>query len=490
MTVHAIAHSLTLRRLTRVLHATARLTRLSVSWLVLSFVLVFTNGCEHKDSLERVLRSGELVVATRNGPTSYYIGPEGEPMGFEYELTRRFAEHLGVRLRVREIDRLDGLLEAVRHGRADLAGAGLTVTDERSRRVAFGPAYQLVHDQVVYRAGQPRPRDPGDLAGGRLRVLEGSSHEDRLRRLAADLPELTWDSLSGASIEPLFEQIARGEIDYAIADSTMVDMHRRYYPEIRPAFSLGEPQPLAWAFAPHDVRLRQAAADFLQGLESDGTLAAMREQHYGHIRDFDFVGVHTFLDHVDRRLPTLRPLFEEAALESGVDWRMLAAIGYQESHWNRHAVSPTGVRGVMMLTQQTAEQLGIGDRLDPRDSVLGGARYFSDLRSRLPERIRDPDRTWFALAAYNIGLGHLEDARVITETRGGNPDNWLEVKENLPLLADKRWYSRVRYGYARGREPVQYVENIRSYYDILVWLMDREAPVLQAAANTKRRTSG
>lgn len=490
MTQNAPAYSTLPRRLTRVLRVTVRLTWLCVAWSFLSLTLIFTNGCEHKNSLEQVLRRGELIVATRNGPTSYYIGPDSQPQGFEYDLTRLFAEHLGVRLVIRELDSLDRLLFAVARGHVDLAAAGLTVTPARSERVAFGPTYQQVREQVVYRAGEARPKDPTDLAEGRLRVLAGSSHEDRLRRLAEEYPQLTWDTLSGASIEPLFEQIASGEIDYAVADSTMVAMHRRYYPEIRPAFTLGEPQSLAWAFPEHADELREVAADFIAALEGDGRLAALREQHYGHIRDFDFVGVHTFLNHVDKRLPTLRPLFEEASERSGLDWRLLAAIGYQESHWNSNAVSPTGVRGVMMLTQQTAEQLGIDNRLDPRNSVLGGARYFKRLRARLPQRIKEPDRTWLALAAYNIGMGHLEDARIITEIRGGNPDKWLDVKENLPLLTDKRWYSRVRYGYARGHEPVKYVENIRSYYDILVWLVDREAPVLQASADEVIQTSG
>lgn len=470
-------------RLIRALQTATRLTWLCVAWLFIAVVLVFSNGCEHKDALDRVLRGDKLVVATRNGPTSYYRGPDGEPQGFEYQLTRLFAEYLGVGLEIREQDRLEGLLSAVRNGNAHLAAAGLTVTPERAERVAFGPVYQQVHEQVLYRAGQRRPRGVSDLAGGRLRVLDGSSHEARLRELAPDHPGLEWESLRVANIEPLFEQVANGEIDYAIADSTMVSIHRRYYPEIRPAFTLGEPQSLAWAFAPRENRLREAAAAFIEQLEADGRLALLREQHYGHIRDFDFVGVHTFLDHVDKRLPVLRPLFEEAAERHGMDWRLLAAIGYQESHWNSRAVSPTGVRGVMMLTQQTADQLGVDDRLDPGESVMGGAHYFTDLHSRLPQGIKEPDRTWFALAAYNIGMGHLEDARVITEMRGGDPNNWLDVRDNLPRLTDKEWYSRVRFGYARGREPVLYVKNIRSYYDILVWLVDRGAPVLQASAD-------
>lgn len=441
-----------------------------------------SGGCERTDSLERVLRRGELVVATRNSATSHYIGPDGEPAGFEYELARRFADYLGVSLEVSEISSYDEVLPAVSQGAADLAAAGLAITPERTELVDFGPVYQKTRLQVVYQAGSRRPREVEDLVGREIAVIAGSSYAETLEEYRAQYPELEWREVAGEGIEGLFEQVAEGEIDYTIADSNIVAIHRRYFPEVRPAFTLGEPQSLAWAFHPHDRELRGAAREFMGELEGSGRLAELRERHYAHVEDFDFVGVHTFLKHVEQRLPTVRPLFEKAAEKWDVDWRLLAAVGYQESHWNPNAVSRTGVRGLMMLTLQTAEQLGIDNRLDPRSSVFGGAEYLTDIRSRIPERIKEPDRTWLALAAYNVGMGHLEDARVITEIRGGNPNRWLDVKQNLPLLSDRDWYSRVEYGYARGREPVQYVENIRSYYDILVWLVDRETPVLQASA--------
>lgn len=452
-------------------------------WGAIAGVVLMTGGCERTDSLERVLRRGSLVVATRNSATSHYIGPNGEPTGFEYELARRFADYLDVSLTIRDIPSFDELLPAMKQGRADLAAAGLAITPTRSRVVDFGPAYQETRLQVVYRAGAERPREVDDLVGRDIAVIAGSSYAETLQELSSEYPDLAWREVPGVGIEGLFERVADGRIDYTIADSNIVAIHRRYFPQVRPAFTLGEPQSLAWAFHPHDRALREAAGRFFEELETSGRLTALLERHYAHVEDFDFVGVHTFLRHVEQRLPSVRVLFEEAAEKSQVDWRLLAAIGYQESHWNANAVSPTGVRGLMMLTLQTAEHLGIENRLDPRSSVFGGARYLKRIRARLPERITEPDRTWLALAAYNIGMGHLEDARIITEIRGGNPDRWLDLKDNLPLLSDKDWYSRVQYGYARGREPVQYVENIRSYYDILVWLVDRETPVLQAAAD-------
>ncbi len=219
-----------------------------------------------------------------------------------------------------------------------------------------------------------------------------------------------------------------------------------------------------------DDSLVKAAEEYFGEMEISGALAAILERYYGHIDQFDYVGTRTLIAHSESRLPRYRHWFEQAGEETGIDWRLLAAMGYQESHWNPKAVSPTGVQGMMMLTRATARQLKINDRTDPEASILGGARYFARVKNRVPERIPEPDRTLMALAAYNVGFGHLEDARVVAETLGKNPDRWNDVRDSLPLLAQKKWYQHLRYGYARGWEPVQYVDNIRSYYETLRWV--------------------
>jgi membrane-bound lytic murein transglycosylase F len=161
-----------------------------------------------------------------------------------------------------------------------------------------------------------------------------------------------------------------------------------------------------------------------------------------------------------------------------MDWRLLAAIAYQESQWDADAVSFTGVRGIMMLTRQTAKQVGIDDRRDPAQSITGGARYFLELYRRLPDRISESDRIWFALAAYNLGMGHLEDARVLTESLGGDPNVWEDVEARLDLLSQERYYQTLRYGYARGFEARKFVSNVKRYYDTLIWMDTRSHPLL------------
>ncbi len=423
--------------------------------------------------LEQVQARGELHVLTRNSPTTYYIGPEA-PTGLEYDLTRLFAEHLGVELKISVPSGLERLFQELETGSAHLAAAGLSKTEEREARVRFGRPYLEVTQQLVYRFGSAQPRSLDDIEGS-LAVVAGSSHEATLKALAEDYPELQWEALEDVESEDLLIRVAERELDYTIADSVELKMNRRYYPELRAAFDVAEPEPIAWAFPPGtDESLQRAANDFLARLERHGTLAQIHDRHFGHTERFDYVGTRIFMRHINNRLPSYRHLFETGAEENELDWRLLAAIGYQESHWNPRAVSPTGVRGIMMLTLRTAGDLGVSDRVDPRQSILGGARYFRQVHERLPERIEEPDRTWMALAAYNVGFYHLMDARIITEQKGANPDRWMDVREHLPLLSQRQYYTQTRYGYARGREPVIYVDNIRRYYDILAWMMPLE----------------
>ena len=271
--------------------------------------------------------------------------------------------------------------------------------------------------------------------------------------------------------------VAEDVDSYTIADSNEFSITRRYHPQLGVAFNISDPQKLAWAFANgKDRSLYKKAVTFFNNLKTSGELESLIERHYGHISRYDYAGTYTYMYHVNKRLPKYRVMLDDASTKHNIDWRLLAATAYQESHWNPLAKSPTGVRGMMMLTNATAKQLGVESRTDPEQSIKGGAKYLRSLIDRMPVEMDEPDRTWIALAAYNVGLGHVKDAQLITELRGGNPYKWEDLKESLPLLRQKKWYKNTRYGYARGLEPVRYVENIRSYYDILRWHLDKGLP--------------
>ncbi len=453
-----------------------------VAATALVIVALSTSGDSQLTELERIQARGSLVMLTVNGASTYYLGSEGET-GFEYELALEFARHLKLPLEVLPVSGVGQLIPALNSGRGDFIAANLTQTPERQQTLRFGPAYEQVVPTVVYRRGSLRPRSVEDLSAGRLALLGGTSYEPLLAGLST---EITAEVQPDSSIEDLFEAISSEEIDYTIIDSNVLELNRRFFPAIRPAFEIGQAQPLAWAVRrSDDDSLVQRMREFFLLAEENLLLEDLRHRHYGHIENYESVGTFTFMRQIRERLPALRDYFESAAEEYDLDWRLLAAVGYQESHWNPDAVSRTGVRGIMMLTQRTARQLGVTDRVDPEQSIFGGARYLRDMEARIPERIEQPDRLWLALAAYNIGFGHLEDARILTEIRGGDPDRWVDVRESLPLLTQERWHSQTRYGYARGYEPVDYVENVRTFFEILLWLEGREHPLLAQAEDSE-----
>jgi membrane-bound lytic murein transglycosylase F len=429
-------------------------------------------ACERPPLLQQIKDHNELVVLTRNSPTTYYEGVDG-PTGFEYDLASRFADYLGVELRIVVPPNFGDTLALIQRGDADLA-AGLTVTDNRKEIVRFGPVYQKITPQLVYRSGTPRPRSLADVKG-KIDVVAGSSHAERLAKLKEKYPNLSWQEDEDADSEELLYLVWQQLYDYTIANSNELVINRRYYPELHPAFAISKPKSLAWAFArSDDDSLYNAAVAFFGKIRKDGTLDQLIDRYYGHIGEFDYVGTRRYQAHIVQRLPAYRDWFQKAAGRFHMDWRLLAAIGYQESHWNPDAVSPAGVRGLMMLTQDAASEVEIDDPTDPEQSILGGTEYLQRMLGNIPDDIPEPDRTWLGLAAYNVGIGHLEDARKLTQQNGGNPNKWVDVKKNLPLLSKEKWFKKTRYGYARGREPVRYVENVRSYYDILVWYTDRE----------------
>lgn len=445
-------------------------------------LFVLLAGCDNfpqyiwkdKPLLERIKESGKLKVLTRYDPTTYYEGPEGFT-GLEYDLVQLFAKRLGVEVEFIVPYSFDQILSLISKGEAHIAAAGLTITDKRKKSMRFSLPYRRITEQLIYRSGNRRPKNIQDLTDGILEVVNGSSHLGTLRSIKQQNPNLDWNVNTKLPSYALLNLVNQGLIDYTVADSNQVLLIRRFYPKLYVAFDISEPRHLAWALPQsEDDSLYNKTLEFFRSIKDDKTLDQLIERHYGHAGSLSYVGNCTFREHVIKRLPVYRTLFEQAGAQHSIDWRLLAAIGYQESHWRKNAVSPTGVRGIMMLTQKTAKQLGIRDRSDPKESITGGAQYFVQRKKTIPEHILEPDQTWMALAAYNVGYGHLEDARVLTEKRGGNPDKWMDVKQSLPLLSNKKWYRKTKHGYARGMEPVVYVENIRNYYDLLVWLTEND----------------
>lgn len=434
-----------------------------------------------KDALSQIKSRGVLRISTVNSPLTYYT-INNAPAGMDYELAKRFADYLGVKLEVTVRPNLGDLFDDLDDGKADLLAAGLIYNSERLSRYQSGPSYYSVSQQLVYRIDKPRPKNLGDLKG-RLIVQSGSAYLSTLRSAKADsYPDLDWAISTDMAQKALLEAVADGKLDYTVGDSVTIGLLQRIHPQLAVAFDITDEEPVTWYLPRNDDdSLNAAMLDFYSQMGEEGTMARLEEKYLGHVGTFDYVDTRTFLRAIDNTLPDIKPLFEKYA--SSIDWRLLAAISYQESHWNPQATSPTGVRGMMMLTRNTADSLDVNDRLDPEQSIRGGSEYLRRMMEKVPETIPEDERIWFALAAYNMGYAHMLDARRLTLKQGGNPDSWADVKLRLPMLSQKRYYAQTTYGYARGHEAYNYVENIRKYQISLVgYLQEQEKRLAQQSA--------
>ena len=433
--------------------------------------------------------TGELRVGTRNSPATYYIAHNGEAAGFEHDLIEAFAHSQNWSLSWTEKSSPEALYELLDSHQIHLAAAALPLTVVKDRHLIAGPVLFETPVNIVYRASDKAPRNIADLPGKRLALVVGSGHTAMLMRLKRKYPKLTWTALENVWPEELLAQLKTGKYDAVVINGMDFDPMRNLYPELAVAFKLPDTQKIVWALPTRSpLALLNALARFVEEANQDGTIKRIYERYFGHVQRLDSSDVLGILQRRPQLLPRLRRPFQEAQTLTGIDWRLLAAIGYQESKWNPLATSPTGVRGLMMLTGETADRMGIADRLNARQSILGGARYLAMLKEALPDRIREPDRTWLALAAYNQGQGHLEDARRIAQARGGSPDSWADVKEALPYLSRGTYAKAMKYGYARGAEALTFAENIRNYYDILQRLEPEYNPLINLGTSAEDGT--
>lgn len=425
-------------------------------------------GREEFRTLEDIRSSGKLVVLTRNAPTTWYLDEAGNMTGPEFERVEAFADYLGVKADYKVVYTIRDILNGIENGEADLAAASITATREREKRFLFGPSYQEVTQQVVCRRDNVQPESVEELIGLEIMVIPDSSYSERLTELKIDYPGLSWKETESMNTEQLLGEVWKRNIDCTVADSTIVDINRRYYPELIAPFNLTRDQEIAWVMHSGQEKLAGEIEKWLEYFRESGKLEQLDEKYFGFFEIFDYVDIRTYIRRIDERFPKYRAYFRIAAEKHDLPYTLVAAQGYQESHWVAHAVSPTGVRGIMMLTKATAREMGVENRLDPKQSIMGGTKYLARLRKRFDrDKVTEPDLTWLALAAYNIGRGHVHDAQTLARRMNKNPYLWSDIKKVLPLLRKKQYYRKLKYGYARGTEPVRYVQRIREYEHVL-----------------------
>ncbi|MEY4761927.1 MAG: hypothetical protein RLZZ200_1783 [Pseudomonadota bacterium] len=429
-------------------------------------------GCSNgPPALETIQARHQLNVATLNSPTTYYQGAHG-PQGAEYQLALAFAASLGVKLNMYVVPDMPALRAELKSGRADIVAAGITPDTSWARDGRQCSPYQEIPQLVVGKRGKARIRNVASLVGKHIVVSKDSPQVRILDGLRAKgLRGLQWEAVSHPQADPL-DLVSDGSADYAVVDANEFLYAQHLYPGVSVSFKLPDTRESRWMVGRDADDLLRRVNAFLDELRNDNGLAPLLAAATPESPEFEFQVSQRLQRDIELELPALRPHFEEAAKETGTDWRILAALGYAESKWQRAAVSADGAVGVMMLLPDTATLLGVSDRGDARENILAGARYFNRVRDQIPDVIVEPDRTWFTLAAYNVGYSHLEDARVLAQRNRKDPNSWNDVKEALPLLARDEYYLSAKHGYARGWEPVRMVENVQLFLKLLEWRAD------------------
>ena len=434
-----------------------------LGWWVLAL-----SGCSRgAGALSEIRERGELRVATLNGPTTYFIGAEG-PEGPEYEFAEKFAAHLGVRLVLVVETDLAGLRRAVAEKRADLAAAQLGWSNDWRRIALPSESYSASPLFWVHDKGKTRPKTLADLAKRRVAVLDDSAAAEwLLQRPTAERKALRLTVVPRELGRDPLELVASGRTDVALIDGREFAAARALHPSLEVAFAVPELRRLHWMVRRDGRDLLGEVNAFLETVRASASPPTLEIDALTRPPALPRASAEQLAIDIELKLPALREHFDAAAAETGIDWRLLAALGYQESMWDPKAVSPFGARGLMMLMPRTAKALGVDDLFDAGESIRAGARYLDQLHATVPARIREPDRMWMALASYNMGYGHLEDARVLTARQGGNMDSWLDVRERLTLLAEEFWYLQAKNGYARGFETKMLVDRVQQYHTLL-----------------------
>ncbi len=429
------------------------------------YVCLFTPEPSPETALERILRTGKITVLTRNNANCYYFYRD-QPMGFEYDLASAFAEYLGVRLELKIAEKWEGMIPDIQTGEADMVAAALTITAKRLQQVAFSDGYLATRQQVITNRYHPDIRTPADLAGHTVHVRRGTSYQERLEELQASGIAVEIKLLVDVPTEELIRQVAAGDINITVADEHIALLNRRYYPRSRIASAVSQQQPIGWAIHQQAPKLRRRINQFFKDIKANGVYADIYDRYFFDLEMFDYVDVRAYHRRLRTRLPAYQPIIEQAANLNRFDWRLIAAQVYQESHFDPAARSHAGAYGLMQLTIQTARSLGVTDILDPAQNIQAGVLHLRMLYDHF-NKVPESDRLHMALAAYNVGQGHLWDARELARRFDLDPDRWVSLEKTLPLLRYRKYYKDSRYGYCRGTEPIHYIRQINFYYDIL-----------------------
>lgn len=442
----------------------------------------FTAAPEVEVDLDAIKKRGYINVLVDNNSISYFIY-KGQPMGYEYELLNLMARELNVDLKIKVTSGVERAIDQLNTGEGDLLAFPLTITKDRTQYISFTKPHFNTYQVLIQRKPDNWRRmgiddindrlikNPVDLVGKEVYVLPGTSYELRLQNLSEEIGGdiLIQRDTTSAESESLIRKVAMGEIPYTVADHTLANVNASYYPNLDINTPLSVMQQVAWATRKNSPKLLEALNNWLAKIKREATFMVIYNRYFKNPRtslvrmqsDYSSLG--------GNKLSPFDDIIKEGAKTLDWDWRLLASLVYQESHFLPQGESWAGARGLMQLMPSTAKRFGAENLDDPRQSIRAGVGYLKYLDNYWSKRISDKnERLKFVLASYNAGLSHIIDARKLAEKHKKDPNVWQDnVEYFLVRKSDPKFYRDpvVMAGYCKCEEPVNYVKDVLDRFD-------------------------
>lgn len=461
------------------------------SVLLIAFMLVSCNETKRKASnsvvsdidrdLKEIKKDGKLRALIAYSATSYFLY-RGQPMGYEYELLKRLADDLGVELELKVSKNLDELLPELKKGSVDIVAHALAITSERKKEVSFADFLYLTEQVLVQRKPENWRRmtldqiqeqiitDPIQLIGDTVSVRMNSSYFNRIKNLSKEIGgEIVIDTLDGnLTTDEIIKMVAEGDIKYSLADKNLATINASYYSNLDVDVPLSFSQRIAWAVHPNASKLLKATNKWLKKEKRHPDYNVIYNRYFKHKRSFKRRVNSPFYSLNQKKISKYDPIIKGNSEQIGWDWRLLASLIYQESQFDPEAESWTGAKGLMQMMPAAAEEMGVTNKSDPEDIIKGGTNYLKRMHDRfeaIPDSIQ---RIKFAMASYNCGYSHVIDAQKLAAVNGLDSTAWDEhVEKMIVALSYPKNFNHevVKYGYVRGIEPFQYVDEIFKRYE-------------------------
>ncbi|MDD9304831.1 MAG: membrane-bound lytic murein transglycosylase MltF [Desulfobacter sp.] len=438
---------------------------LSLGFIWVSILIHTRELGQSLNTVEKIQQAGKLRLITANGMNTYYYYG-GQPTGFEYDLAMAFAEYMNVELDI-VTPGWNNIFTYLDQGKGDFIAAGIAITRQRLEHADFSIPYMTIQQRIIHHNLVFGPQNIDDMIFRTFHVRRSTSYHSRLSQIKDSGIDLKYILHDNTPTEELIAMVHDRQIKFTIADSNLALLNKRYFPDIAIGIPIQEKESLAWAVRKDDSEMLREVNRFFLYANEKGILKKITEKYYENIKNFDVYELKKFHQRIQTRLPKYKDVIVEESAKYEFDWRLVASVVYQESHFDPRAKSFTNVRGLMQVTHATAKEMGISNRLDPNESIKAGIKYLNLMYQRFNYIEDEYQRLLFALASYNVGYGHVLDALKIAEQKGYDTQTWQALKKTLPLLSKASYYKKTQHGYARGWEPVRYVTRILTYFDIL-----------------------